>query len=140
MLCGFPAKGDALCSNNSLGEELSKRGQPRRLLSWVRGRFRLAILEVGRGRRFSLSSATLLTPGSRATGGGEKNERGILHGKSENLAAYLLGLTVGLGGLEPPTSPVSGAEVTADCAMTQKSAGRTVNGIVAHRSPVLVAI
>src|SRR6266850_2993244 len=31
---------------------------------------------------------------------------------------------------EPPTSPLSGAEVTEDCVMTQKSAGRTVNGIV----------
>ena len=47
------------------------------------------------------------------------------------IAAYLLGeLMVGLGGLEPPTSPLSGAEVSEDCAMIQKSAVRTVNGIV----------
>jgi len=47
---------------------------------------------------------------------------------------------VGLGGLEPPTSPLSGAELTEDSAMTQKSAGRTVNGIGGHCSPVLVPI
>ena len=51
----------------------------------------------------------------------------------------------GLGGLEPLTSPLSGAEVTGDCAMTQKSAERTVNGItgrspkIAHRSARLAA-
>jgi hypothetical protein len=85
MLCGFPAKGNALCSNNSLGEELSKR-QPRRLLSWLRGRFRLAVLEVGRGRRFSLPSATLLTPGSRATAKGMREES--FHVGNNDLAIY----------------------------------------------------
>ena len=51
-------------------------------------------------------------------------------GKSENSRVIIGDLMVGLGGLEPPTSPLSGAEVSEDCAMIQKSAVRTVNGIV----------
>ena len=63
-----------------------------------------------------------------------------------SITAYLLVISmVGMGGLEPPTSPLSGAEVTEDRAMTQKSAGRAVNGIegpsvtIAHRSARLGA-
>ena len=52
----------------------------------------------------------------------------------------------GQGGLELPTSPLSGAEVTEDCVMTQKSAGRTVDRIVGRSvrlctaQPVLLPI
>ena len=63
------------------------------------------------------------------------------------IATYLLVIwMVGLGALEPPTSPLSGAEVTEDCVMTQKSAGRTVDRIVGRSvrlctaQPVLLPI
>jgi hypothetical protein len=52
----------------------------------------------------------------------------------------LLEQMASLGGLEPPTWTLSGAGVSEDCPMTQKSAGRAVHGIVGHRSPVLLPI
>jgi hypothetical protein len=42
---------------------------------------------------------------------------------------------VGLGGLGPPTSPLSGAEVSEDCAMIQEIRGE-MNGEWNRRAPL----